>query len=86
MDHDLDTLTRAVANLRLQLAALDKATHASSIPEAVARMRRAVTWSAAAIAVALLVSALVTMYTNSRALALEQRVDTLERAPAREAP
>lgn len=73
-------LEKEVANLRLQLNALEKATREASLPEAIARMRKTVKWSSIVIAVALVVSALISMARDRELRALEERIERLEKA------
>lgn len=73
------TLEQQIANLRLQLDALEKSTKAASLPEAVVAMRKTVKWSAIVIAVALVVSSLVRLASDQRIDELEKRVQLLEK-------
>lgn len=74
-----DTLDRQVANLRLQLAALEETTKAASLPTAVSSLRKTVTWSAIVIALALVLSSLIRMWSDDRVHVLEKRIEQLEK-------
>lgn len=73
-------LEKEVANLRLQLNALERAAKDVSLPEAVTRMRKTVKWSSIIIAVALVVSALISRIRDVKIRALEERIERLEKA------
>lgn len=74
------------ANLRLEMHALSQRINAASLPEALKSVKRAITWSALGIAVALVISGALHMWGSSRLERLEQRVEVLERYHAAKAP
>lgn len=73
------TLEQQIANLRLQIDALGKATRAASLPGAVRAVRRTVRWSAVLIALALVASSMVRLVYDRRVEAVERRMDALEK-------
>ena len=75
-----DQVSREIANLKLQIDALQKTAQAASLPEAIAKMRGTVRWSAVAIAVALVVSSIVRMVSDSEVRELRTRVERLEKS------
>lgn len=75
----MSSVEQQIANLRLQMDALEKTTRAASLPDAVSAMRRAIKWSAVVIAIALVASSLVRLVTDQRVERLEKRVELLEK-------
>lgn len=73
-----DPAARDIANLKLQLDALQKSAEAASLPDAVTKMRATVKWSAVVIAVALVASSLIRMFSDSDVRDLRHRIEKLE--------
>ncbi len=74
-----DQASRDIANLKLQLDALQKAAQAASLPEALAGMRATLKWSAIVIAVALVVSSVIRLFADTDTRDLRRRVEALEK-------
>lgn len=75
----MSTLEQQIANLRLQIDALEKSAKTASLPDSISGMRRTVRWSAILVAAALIVSSVVHLVSNDHVQALEQRVEVLEK-------
>lgn len=73
------SLEHQIANLRLQMTALEASTKTASLPEAVAKVQHTIKWSAAIVAVALVASSLVRLVIDDRVAGLERRVIQLEK-------
>jgi hypothetical protein len=73
-------VTRQVADLRMQVAALETTTKNASLPEMLKQTRRTIFWSALLVAIALVVSSMVRVCSESKTKALEERIQQLERA------
>ena len=71
---------RQIADLRMQVAALETTTKHASLPEMLKQTRRTIFWSALLVAIALVVSSVVRVCSDSKARALEDRIQQLERA------
>lgn len=71
-------IARSLADLRLQVDALETVTKAASLAETMKQARRTVHWSAALVAAALIVSSLIKWYSDDRVQTLEKRVEQLE--------
>ena len=69
-----------MADLRLQIDALEKTTKATSLPEALVSMRKTGEWSSVVIALALIISALIRLVQDGEIRALEKRIEHLEKA------
>jgi len=77
---EIDQVARGLANLRLQVDALETVAKSASLPETVAQARRTVRWSAILVALALVISSLIKLYGDTQARSLEKRVEQLEAA------
>jgi hypothetical protein len=75
---DVDQVARGLANLRLQVDALETVAKNASLPETIAQARKTVRWSAIIVAIALIVSSLVKLYGDERVRSLEKRIEQLE--------
>lgn len=69
---------RDLANLKLQMDALQKSVQNASLPEAFAMMRSTMKWSAMIIAAALLVSSIIRLVSDNEVRELRRRVEKLE--------
>lgn len=69
---------RDVANLKLQIDALQKSVQSASLPEAFVAMRSTMKWSAVIIAVALLVSSIIRLVSDNEVRELRHRMEKLE--------
>lgn len=74
-----DRLARGLADLRLQVNALQVVAKTGSLPETIAKARKTVWRSAILLAAALIVSATIKVVFNDRLQLLEKRVEQLER-------
>lgn len=72
-------VAKQLADLRMQVSALEVVAKAGSLPEMLRQTRRTIFWSALAVAVALIVSSTLRFWDDSRARQLEQRIEQLER-------
>jgi hypothetical protein len=75
-----DQVARTLANLRLQVDALETVSKAASLTEAIAAARRTVQRAAATVAAALIISSIVRACNDTRVEDLEKRVQRLEAA------
>jgi hypothetical protein len=75
---EVDQVARGLANLRLQVDALETVAKSASLPETVAQARRTVRWSALFVAIALIVSSLIKFWGDERVRSLEKRIEQLE--------
>ncbi len=73
-----DQAARDIANLKLQMDALQKAAQTASLPEALSKMRTTVKWSAVIIAIALIVSSVIRLVADSEVRDLRRRIEKLE--------
>jgi hypothetical protein len=71
---------RQIADLRMQVAALETTTKNASLPEMLKQTRRTIFWSALLVALALVISSMVRVCSDSKAKAFEERIQQLERA------
>lgn len=71
-------VAKQLADLRLQVNALEIGTKGSSLPDMLKQTRRTVTWSAVLIAIALIVSSVIKIYGDDRMRDLQHRIETLE--------
>lgn len=78
-DQTAAQLVRQLADLRLQVNALEVAAKNGSLPEMLKQTRRTIMWSAVIVAVGLIVSSTFRACSDSRVNALEHRIETLER-------
>jgi hypothetical protein len=78
-EQDVGQVARQLADLRLQVSALEVAAKAGSLPEMLKQTRRTIFWSAGVVALALIVSSSVRACDDSRVRALEHRIEQLER-------
>lgn len=75
---DVDQVSRNLADLKLQVNALETVAKNASLPETVAQARKTVRWSAIIVAVALIVSSLIKFWGDERVRSLEKRIEQLE--------
>jgi hypothetical protein len=75
---DVDPVVRSLANLRLQVSALETAAQQATMPEAMRQARRTVRGSALLVAVALVVSSVIRFWGDEHVRSLETRVERLE--------
>jgi hypothetical protein len=75
---DVDQVSRSLADLKLQVNALETVAKNASLPETVAQARKTVRWSAIIVAVALIVSSLIKFWGDERVRSLEKRIEQLE--------
>jgi hypothetical protein len=75
---DVDQVARGLANLRLQVDALETVAKNTSLPESVAQARKTVRWSAIVVAIALIASSLIKFWGDERVRSLEKRIELLE--------
>lgn len=71
-------VAKQLADLRLQVNALEVVSKGSSLPDMLRQTRRTVTWSAILIAIALIVSSVIKIYGDTRIKNLEDRIQMLE--------
>ncbi len=77
-DQDVSQVARQLADLRMQVNALEVAAKNGSLPEMLKQTRRSILGSAALLALALIVSSTFRACTDSRVSALEHRIEALE--------
>lgn len=75
-------VAQQVADLRLQVSALEVAAKNGSLPEMLKQTRRTITWSAILVAAALIISSAFRACSDARVSALERRIETLEKHEA----
>ena len=75
---DVAQIAKHLADLRLQVNALEVAAKSASLPETLQQMRHTIWWTAVVVAAALLASAGIRYWEDSRVRALEERVEVLE--------
>ena len=75
---EVDQVARGLADLRLQVNALETVARSASLPETIAQARRTVRWSAIIIAIALVMSSLIKFWGDARVRSLEKRIEQLE--------
>lgn len=73
-----ERLLKGLANLELQVNALQASTKDGSLPGMLKQTRRTIFWSAVLVAAALLGSSFVKAWSDSRTRSFEQRVEQLE--------
>lgn len=73
-----DQAARDIANLKLQMDALQKTAQTASLPEALTKMRATVKWSAVIIAIALVISSVLRLVADSDVRDLRRRIEKLE--------
>lgn len=78
-DHDVGQVVRQLADLRMQVSALEVTAKASSLPEMLKQTRSTIRWSAVFLAFALIVSAVIRACNDPAVRSLEQRIEQLER-------
>lgn len=71
-------VAKQLADLRLQVNALETVSKGASLPEMLKQTRRTITWSALVIAIALIVSSVIKIYGDTRIKNLEDRIQALE--------
>lgn len=75
---EVDQVARGLADLRLQVNALETVAKSASLPETIAQARKTVRWSAIVVAVALVLSSLIKFWGDERVRSLEKRIEQLE--------
>ena len=75
---EVDQVARGLADLRLQVNALEVVAKSVSLPETIAQARKTVRWSAVVVAAALIVSSLIKFWGDERVRSLEKRIEQLE--------
>ena len=75
---EIEQVARALADLRLQVHALERVAKSASLPETVAQVRATVRWAAVIVAAALVLSSLIRLYGDDHVRSLEKRLDQLE--------
>lgn len=83
---DVDPVARSIADLRLQVSALQSATKNGSLPDTIAQARKTVRWSAIIVALALIVSSLIKFWGDERVRSLEKRIEQLEVSQVQKTP
>lgn len=81
-DQDVARVVQQLADLRLQVNALEVAAKNGTLPEMLKQTRRTITWSALVVAAALIVSSAFRACSDSRVSALERRIEALEKHEA----
>lgn len=76
---DATRVARDIADLRIQVNALEVAAKPESLPVLLRETRSTVRWSAAVIAIALVVSSLVKYCNDNRVEHLEKCIEALEK-------
>ena len=71
-------IAKQLADLRLQVNAIEVVSKGSSLPGMLKQTRKTVTWSAIVIAGALIVSSIIKLYGDTRVEKLEDRIQMLE--------
>lgn len=77
-ENDVSQIVRHIADLRMQVSALQVAAKNESLPESVKQTRMTIRWSALLIAAALIASSLLKYCGDERVHNLERRVEALE--------
>lgn len=77
-DQDVSQVARQLADLRMQVNALEVTAKNGSLPEMLKQTRRTIMWSAAVVAAALIISSTFRACTDQRVNALEHRIEALE--------
>ena len=75
---EVDIVARGLANLRLQVDALEVVVKSTSLPASIAKARKTVRWSALFVALALIVSSVIKLVGDERVRSLEKRIEQLE--------
>lgn len=75
---EIDEVAKKLANVRLQVSALQEAAKDGSLPETLQQTRRTVLWSALLVAVALIASSTYKSCSDEREHAFEQRLSVFE--------
>jgi hypothetical protein len=78
MSNELPNERADLANLRLEVSALSSKMNVASLPAQLKSVRRTIQWSAAGIAVALVLSGVLHTCGTAKIEKLEQRLDKLE--------
>lgn len=71
-------IARQLADLRLQVNAIETVSKGSSLPAMLKQTRRTITWSAVVIAIALVASSVIKLYGDARLRDLEDRIQAIE--------
>lgn len=71
-------VAKQLADLRLQVNALEVVAKNGSLPDMLKQLKRTVKWSAFLVAAALIVSAVIHVWGDQRVKILEQRIEQLE--------
>lgn len=77
-EHAIALVAKQLADLRLQVNALEVVAKAGSLPEMLKQTRRTILWTSVFVAIALLGSSIVRVWNDSKTRSLEQRVEMLE--------
>ena len=77
-EQDVAVVARQLADLRMQVNALEVTAKHASLPEMLRQTRRTIMWSAALVAVALIISSAFRACEDSHVNALEHRIEALE--------
>jgi hypothetical protein len=75
---DQERLLKGLANLELQVSALQTSTKDGTLPGMLKQTRRTILGSAVVVAVALIVSSLIKFWGDERVRSLEKRIELLE--------
>lgn len=78
-EDDVARVARHLADLRMQVSSLEASAKLGSPQEMLKQTRSTVRWSAIIVALALLGSALIKLWSDKRVEALEKRVELLEK-------
>lgn len=76
---DIAKVAEHIANLRMQVNALEITAKNVSLPETLGKARSTVRWSAIIVSAALLASAAIHVWADKRVERLEKRIETLEK-------
>jgi hypothetical protein len=76
--NEVDQVARGLANLRLQVDAIETVAKNASLPETIAQARKTVRGSAVIVAIALIVSSLIKFWGDEHVRSLENRIEQLE--------
>jgi len=79
-DQTVTQFTKQMADLRMQVNALEVSAKNGSLPEMLKQTRRTISLSAILVAVALIASSFVRACDDTRVKSLEHRIESLERA------
>jgi len=80
---EIGQVVKQLADLRLQVSALEATAKSVSLPASVRQVRTTIRWSAILVAIALVVSSIIKVYGDRYVEALERRVEMLEKTHTR---